>query len=79
MTKTGGRNPRLLLFNVCVGLFMVAVDQRVLLVELPTLTRTFQINLTTIQWTQFIYDLTLIGLVITVGRVGDLLVANGSI
>lgn len=51
---------------------MVAVDQRVLLVALPTLTRTFQTNLTTIQWTLLIYDLTLIGLVITVGRVGDL-------
>ncbi|HEY7168872.1 MAG TPA: MFS transporter [Candidatus Binatia bacterium] len=61
-----------MLFNVCVGLFMVAVDQRVLLVALPTLTRTFQTDLTTIQWTLLIYDLTLIGLVITVGRVGDL-------
>jgi EmrB/QacA subfamily drug resistance transporter len=73
MTKTiGHRNPRLVLFNVCVGLFMVAVDQRVLLVALPTLTRTFGTDLTTIQWTLLIYDLTLIGLVITVGRVGDL-------
>jgi len=51
---------------------MVAVDQRVLLVALPTLTRTFGTDLTTIQWTLLIYDLTLIGLVITVGRVGDL-------
>jgi EmrB/QacA subfamily drug resistance transporter len=66
------QNPRLVLFNVCVGLFMVAVDQRVLLVALPTLTRTFGTDLTTIQWTLLIYDLTLIGLVITVGRVGDL-------
>jgi EmrB/QacA subfamily drug resistance transporter len=73
MTKTiGRRNPHLVLFNVCVGLFMVAVDQRVLLVALPTLTRTFATDLTTIQWTLLIYDLTLIGLVITVGRVGDL-------
>jgi EmrB/QacA subfamily drug resistance transporter len=72
MTKISGRNPGLVLFNVCVGLFMVAVDQRVLLVALPTLTRTFGTDLTTIQWTLLIYDLTLIGLVITVGRVGDL-------
>ena len=66
------RNPRLVLFNVCLGLFMVALDQRVLLVALPTLTRSFQTNLATIQWTLLIYDLTLIGLVITVGRMGDL-------
>ena len=51
---------------------MVAVDQRVLLVALPTLTGTFGTDLTTVQWTLLIYDLTLIGLVITVGRVGDL-------
>jgi len=73
MTQTSRpRNPRLVLFNVCVGLFMVAVDQRVLLVALPTLTGTFGTYLTTVQWTLLIYDLTLIGLVITVGRVGDL-------
>ena len=73
MTQTGRpRNPRLVLFNVCVGLFMVAVDQRVLLVALPTLTEIFGTDLTTVQWTLLIYDLTLIGLVITVGRVGDL-------
>ena len=70
--QKNGRNRRLVLFNVCLGLFMVALDQRVLLVALPTLTRTFQTNLTTIQWTLLIYDLTLIGLVITVGRMGDL-------
>lgn len=73
MTKEARHpNPRLVLFNVCLELFMVALDQRVLLIALPTLTRTFQTNLTTIQWTLLIYDLTLIGLVITVGRMGDL-------
>jgi hypothetical protein len=58
---------------------MVAVDQRVLLVALPTLTGTFGTDLTTVQWTLLIYDLTLIGLVITVGRVAIFLVASGSI
>ena len=42
------------------------------LVALPTLTHTFNTSLTTIQWVLLIYDLTLIGLVITVGRLGDL-------
>ncbi len=70
--NAGHRNRRLVLFNVCLGLFMVALDQRVLLVALPTLTRSFRTNLTTIQWTLLIYDLTLIGLVITLGRMGDL-------
>jgi EmrB/QacA subfamily drug resistance transporter len=58
--------------NVCVGQFVVGLDQRALLVALPTLTHTFHASLTTIQWVLLIYDLTLIGLVITVGRMGDL-------
>src|SRR5262244_4090450 len=62
----------LILFNVCVGQFIVGLDQRALLVALPTLTHTFTTSLTTIQWVLLIYDLALIGLVITVGRLGDL-------
>jgi EmrB/QacA subfamily drug resistance transporter len=68
-------NPRhatLILLNVCVGQFIVGLDQRALLVALPTLTHTFNTSLTTIQWVLLGYDLTLIGLVITVGRLGDL-------
>ena len=42
------------------------------MVALPTLTETFHTHLTTIQWTLLIYDLILIGLVITMGRLGDL-------
>jgi EmrB/QacA subfamily drug resistance transporter len=62
----------LILFNVCVGQFIVGLDQRALLVALPTLTHTFNTSLTTIQWVLLIYDLLLIGTVITVGRLGDL-------
>lgn len=62
----------LILFNVCVGQFIVGLDQRALLVALPTLTHTFATSLTTIQWVLLIYDLMLIGTVITVGRLGDL-------
>jgi len=62
----------LILFNVCVGQFIVGLDQRALLVALPTLTQTFNTSLTTIQWVLLIYDLMLIGTVITVGRLGDL-------
>jgi len=66
------RHATLMLLNVCVGQFIVGLDQRALLVALPTLTHTFNSSLTTIQWVLLIYDLTLIGLVITVGRLGDL-------
>jgi EmrB/QacA subfamily drug resistance transporter len=66
------RRLTLILFNVCVGQFIVGLDQRALLVALPTLTHTFNTSLTTIQWVLLIYDLLLIGTVITVGRLGDL-------
>ncbi|MBI4529059.1 MAG: MFS transporter [Deltaproteobacteria bacterium] len=66
------KNLTLILLNVCVGQFIVGLDQRALVVALPTLTHSFQTNLTTIQWVLLIYDLILIGLVITVGRLGDL-------
>jgi EmrB/QacA subfamily drug resistance transporter len=65
-------SPRLVLFNVCLGLFMAALNQRALLVSLPTLTRVFHTSLSTIQWTLLAYDLTLIGLVLTLARLGDL-------
>jgi len=74
-TTTSSReqqNPQLVLANVCVGLFMAALNQRTLVVSLPTLTRVFHTSLTTIQWTLLAYDLTLIGLVLTLGRLGDL-------
>src|ERR1044071_8044024 len=72
VTSSSPRRLKLILLNVCVGQFIVGLDQRALLVALPTLTETFNTSLTTIQWVLLIYDLTLIGLVITVGRLGDL-------
>jgi EmrB/QacA subfamily drug resistance transporter len=66
------RRMTLILMNVCVGQFIVGLDQRALLVALPTLSRTFNTSLTTVQWVLLIYDLLLIGTVITVGRLGDL-------
>ena len=71
-TRTRQKNLTLILVNVCVGQFIVGLDQRALLVALPTLTKSFHTNLTTIQWTLLIYDLTLVGLLITLGRLGDL-------
>ncbi len=40
--STQQRRLALILFNVCVGQFIVGLDQRALLVALPTLTRHFQ-------------------------------------
>jgi EmrB/QacA subfamily drug resistance transporter len=66
------RKSNLILLNVCIGQAIVGLDQRALLVALPTLTEYFNTAFTTIRWTILSYDLVLIGLVITMGRLGDL-------
>jgi EmrB/QacA subfamily drug resistance transporter len=66
------RQSNLILLNVCIGQAIVGLDQRALLVALPTLTEYFDTAFTTIRWTILSYDLVLIGLVITMGRLGDL-------
>jgi EmrB/QacA subfamily drug resistance transporter len=66
------RTSKLILLSVCIGQTIVGLDQRALTVALPTLTNTFHTAFTTIQWTILVYDLVLIGLIITMGRLGDL-------
>ncbi len=66
------RASHLILLSVCIGQALVGLDQRAITVALPTLTKIFDTPFTTIQWTILIYDLVLIGLIITMGRLGDL-------
>lgn len=66
------RTSRLILLSVCIGQALVGLDQRAITVALPTLTKIFATPFTTIQWTILVYDLVLIGLIITMGRLGDL-------
>ena len=66
------RASRLILLSVCIGQIIVGLDLRAITVALPTLTTSFRSEFTTIQWTILVYDLVLIGLIITMGRLGDL-------
>src|ERR687897_3538708 len=66
------RDPRLVLLLVCTGLFMVAINARAMIVSLPTLTEVFHTDLSFIQWALLVYDLAVIGLVLTLSRLGDL-------
>ena len=70
-TVIARRSARLILLSVCIGQTIVGLDQRAITVALPTLTTTFHTSFTTIQWTILVYDLVLIGLIITMGRLGD--------
>lgn len=63
---------RLVLYQVSLGLALVAINHRAIQVALPTLTRVFYADLSFIQWVLLVYDLAVIGLVLTLGRIGDL-------
>jgi EmrB/QacA subfamily drug resistance transporter len=63
---------RLVLYQVSLGLVLVAINHRAIQVALPTLTHVFRADLSFIQWVLLVYDLAVIGLVLTLGRLGDL-------
>ncbi len=63
----------LTLINVCLGQFMGAVDARSMIVALPTLSVYFGTSMEVVQWIPLAYQLTIIGLVLTLGRLGDML------
>src|ERR1043165_3271145 len=75
MAQTGAARARLRLIriNVSIGQFIDGLDNRAPLLGLSTLAESFNTTLRTILWTVLIYDLALVGFVITVGRLGDLL------
>jgi len=59
---------RLVLYQVSLGLALVAINHRAIQVALPTLTQVFRADLSFIQWVLLVYDLAVIGLVLTLER-----------
>lgn len=70
-TTYSSRVQRLCLFNVCLGQFISALDARSVIVVLPTLSVHFGTSMEMIQWIPLAYQLTVIGLVLSLGRLGD--------
>ena len=62
----------LALINVCLGQFIIAVDARSINVALPTLSVYFDTSMDIVQWILLAYQLTVIGLVLNLGRLGDM-------
>ena len=65
------RLQRLALINVCLGQFMSALDSRSVNVALPTLSAYFNVSMAYVQWVPLAYQLTLVGLVLSMARLGD--------
>lgn len=71
-TDDQSSHARLVLYQVSLGLALVAINHRAIQIALPTLTHVFHTDLSFIQWVLLVYDLAVIALVLTVGRLGDL-------
>jgi EmrB/QacA subfamily drug resistance transporter len=57
---------------LALGTIMAVLDISVVNIALPTLSRAFRVPLTTIEWVVLAYVLTITGLLLTMGRVADL-------
>ena len=63
---------RLALINVCLGQFMTALDSRSIIVALPTISIHFNSSMAVVQWIPLAYQLTIIGFVLSLARLGDI-------
>ena len=70
-TTLAPRVQRLALANVCLGQFMSALDSRSVNVALPTLSLYFDVSMAVVQWIPLAYQLTIVGLVLSMARLGD--------
>jgi len=70
-TSLTPRIQRLALFNVCLGQFMSAIDSRSVIVALPTISLHYGLSLAVVQWIPLAYQLTIVGLVLSMARLGD--------
>jgi len=76
MPPSSAHPPRrrgLLLFTVCLGAFMATLDTGVVNLALPQMAREFHVDLSQISWVMVIYLLVNVSLLLTSGRLGDLL------
>lgn len=60
------------LLAVAIGTFMATLDSSIVNVTLPTLSRYFKVEITTVEWVTMVYLLTVTGLLLSVGRMADM-------
>jgi len=65
------RRHKLVLFSIAFASFMVNVDTYIVNVSLPAIARAFQADTALISWVSMAYQLTVTGLLLVFGRLGD--------
>lgn len=58
--------------TVCIGAFMAALDASIINIALPSLERSFNVQMNQIEWVSLVYLLSLASLIIIFGRLADL-------
>jgi EmrB/QacA subfamily drug resistance transporter len=66
-------NRRVILLAVCLGAFMATLDTSIVNIALPQIAMDFQCSLVQISWVMLVYLLMNVSLLLTSGRLGDLL------
>jgi EmrB/QacA subfamily drug resistance transporter len=66
-------NRRVVLLTVCMGAFMATLDTSIVNIALPQIAKDFNCSLVQISWVMLIYLLMNVSLLLTSGRLGDLL------
>jgi EmrB/QacA subfamily drug resistance transporter len=66
-------NRRVVLLAVCLGAFMATLDTSIVNIALPQIAQDFRVSLVQISWVMLIYLLMNVSLLLTSGRLGDLL------
>lgn len=59
-------------FTVCIGAFMAALDASIVNIALPVLQQQFHIGMNEVEWVSLVYLLTLASLIVTFGRIADM-------
>ena len=57
---------------VAMGIFLATIDSSIVNIALPTLLRELNTDFATVQWVVFVYLLTLATLILSFGRLGDM-------
>ncbi len=71
------RNKWYILFSVGMGVFLATVDSSIVNIALPTLVKSFHTKFAVVQWVALSYMLTIATLILSMGRLGDLIGKKG--
>ncbi|MFC2057100.1 hypothetical protein ACFLTO_06010 [Chloroflexota bacterium] len=71
--KGHGIHKWLVLFTICINSIIGTTDMSMINISMPKLTATFEVEISTVIWILLAFMLTMSGLLLTLGKAGDIL------